>query len=270
MLIEEVCKATMRKITSKENTVVKEVVRLNKSAKERKEKKLFIAEGIRLCRDAVASGAQFEFLCFSQSFLEKHSDIYGEFPKNCEHFLLSDSLFSHICDTKSPQGVLGAVKMLDKTADFGTIKLSGRILALENLQDPVNIGTILRTAEALGIDCVLLTQDCCDVYSPKAVRGSMGAVFRQKIAFTSDLPLFIERFKNPKATFAAVLSESAVAPDKVAFPKDCIVVVGNEGNGITAETVRSCFNNIIIPMSGKAESLNAAVAASILMWEMVK
>ena len=138
------------------------------------------------------------------------------------------------------------------------------------MQDPINLGTILRSAEAFGISAVVLTRDCCDVYSPKVTRGSMGAVFRLPFYITDDLPALIGEFNRYGTSFAAVLDKDSVSLDECSFEGAALAVVGNEGNGLTEDTVKACTHKLYIPMSGKAESLNVSAAASIILWEMKK
>lgn len=256
-------------IKSKDNNIAKQIVKLNKSSKFRKENKLFIAEGIRIVKDAVESAAEVEFYVFSESAVSKYSDFYKQINNNTNKcYIFSDDLFMKVTDTKTPQGVLGAIKLLDKNTVFGTIKGNEKFVALENIQDPGNMGTIFRTAEAIGINGIIMTRDCCDIYSPKVVRSTMGAVFRMPFIIVDN----ISDFLNDKGilSFAAVVDSNATKITDVNFKSPCACVIGNEGNGLTEETIKSCDHKVTIPMIGRAESLNAAVAASIFMWEMIK
>lgn len=260
----------MQKITSKDNSIVKKIIKLNKSAKTRNTEGLFVTEGTRLCLEALKSKFVIEYVCFSESFYSRSYDICLKFKEKCQCFIFSDSLFANICDTQSPQGVLCVIKTLDKHQYSGTIKLDGKILTLENLQDPNNMGTILRTAEAFGIDTIVLTSNCCDIYSPKVVRGSMGAIFRQEFLITDDLPNLLINYNRYATSYAAVLDSTSVPVTEVDFCQNCMAIIGNEGNGITKQVADLSTHKIIIPMAGGAESLNAAIASSILMWEMVR
>lgn len=257
-------------LTSKDNINVKEAVKLKKSAKYRRESGRFVAEGVRICMDAVYSSAQIETLFVTESAAEKHPDEFDVLSKYAQNtFCVPSSLFSLISDTKSPQGFLCIIKALDKSCQFDTIKNSDKFLALDNIQDPSNLGTILRTAEALGISGIILSDDCCDIYSPKVVRGSMGAVFRLPFAVCNSISDFISR-NSALNSYAAVVCENAQDITQIDFKYPCIVAIGNEGNGLKPETVSACDKSITIPMTGRAESLNAGVAASIIMWEMVR
>ena len=260
----------MISLSSKDNAVIKSAVKLIKSARHRRKEGLFIAEGLRVCMDAVRSGAQIEELFVTEQAIEKYPDDVNalEYAAN-KTYLVSQPLFAHISDTQTPQGVLCVIKTLDKTAEFDTIKIGGKFLVLENVQDPNNLGAVLRSAEAFGVSGVILSGDCCDVYNPKVVRGSMGAVFRLPVLVAESL---ITSFaQNPQLnTYAAVVHDSAERVTDISFCEPCAVVIGNEGNGLKPETVAACKHSITIPMNGNAESLNASVAAAILIWEMVK
>lgn len=261
----------MEQISSKENKRIKTIKKLLSSASFRREEGVFVAEGLRLCGDAIKSGAEIVSAFFSESFYAKNASFVQDTASITDQtFLLKDNIFSAVSDTKTPQGVLFIIKTLDKTIDFDKIKNNGKVLALETVQDPVNLGTILRTAEALGVDAVVLTRDCCDIYAPKVARGSMGAVFRLPIHITDDLPGLIGRFNAFGTTYAAVLDENSVSLNDCSFEGAVLAVVGNEGNGITPKTIEACTHRLYIPMRGDAESLNVSAAASIILWEMKK
>ena len=260
----------MLTITSKDNVNIKKVVKLRKSAKYRRETNLFIAEGLRVCTDAMLSSAPIDTIFLTEKAFDKYNESCH---KLCEYadkaFILADALFSYICDTDSPQGVLCIIKALDKINQFDTIKNGGKFLALENLQDPNNLGTVLRTAEAFGISGIVLSKDCCDIYNPKVVRGSMGAVFRLPFVICESIPEYLS--ENPELiSYAAVVDKTADKITETKFSDSCIAVIGNEGNGLQQETISACNNKITIPMNGRAESLNASIAASIIIWEMIK
>lgn len=257
-------------LSSKDNKIVKHISKLLRSAKYRRESGEFVAEGARLCEDAMLSGAQISAVFVTENALERYHDTAEKLISYAQTaYIVTPAVFAAVSDTKSPQGILCSVKPLDKTTLFDKIKSNGKFLALENIQDPSNLGTILRTAEALGVDGVVLTDDCCDIHSPKVVRGSMGAVFRLPYMSVGSMSGFLSENDSLKS-FAAVVSNADELITDLSFPKGSIVVVGNEGNGLREETIAACRRKITIPMKGRAESLNAAVAASIIMWEMMK
>lgn len=260
----------MLTITSKDNALIKLCAKLKKSAKHRREEGLFIAEGVRVCTDAMLSDAHIDTFFSTKEASEKHSEYFKKLSLYADKtVILSSAVFSYISDTQTPQGFLCLIKTLDNSQWFDTIKNKGKFLALDNMQDPNNLGTVLRTAEAMGIDGVILSKDCCDIYSPKVVRGSMGAVFRLPFLICSDIAQFLSD-NSQLNSFAAVVSGDCSKITDIAFDAPCVAVIGNEGNGLKQETISACKTKITIPMGGRAESLNASVAASIIMWEMVK
>ena len=258
-------------IKSKDNKTIKYISKLINSAKFRKEEGKFVIEGVRLCEETLKNKVMIDTLVYSVSAFVKYNDIIGELEKISSCIIcVEDRIFSALSDTKTPQGVLCVLKTLDKHSDFDTISKNGVILALDNIQDPSNMGTILRSADALGVSGVVLSSDYCDVFSPKVVRGSMGAVFRIPFMITRDLVGFINEYNNYGTSFACVLDDTAVTVNTVSFKKPSLSVIGNEGNGVSKPVIDACSKKLYIPMHNNAESLNAAVAASIIMWEMVK
>ena len=184
--------------------------------------------------------------------------------------VVSDSIFETLSDTKTPQGILAIVKRLKYTMnDLMQVKnqKAPHLVVLDNLQDPGNLGTIFRTAEAAGVTGILLSKDCVDVYNPKVIRSTMGAVFRMPFLYVEDLPEKIKELqKKSIKTYAAHL-RGENAYDEEDYTTGCAFLIGNEGNGLRDE-VADCADCLIrIPMEGEAESLNAAVAAAVLMFE---
>lgn len=258
----------MREITSKDNNLIKYISKLQSSAKLRREDRRFVSEGLRVSLEALRGGVEIESVLVTDEVLKKHSKEL-EPLLNCgaEVFFIPQKIMLYISDTKTPQGVICVLKALDNNIVFDTI--NNKYIFLENIQDPSNLGTILRTADALGISGVIMTDNCCDIYSPKVCRGAMGALFRVPFMFVQDAPEFIRDFSKFGNTFAAVVRDAGNLGE-CTFDGNCLIAVGNEGNGLTDETVSACQKRITIPMSGNAESLNAAIASGILMWEMMK
>lgn len=251
------------KITSRDNPLIKLVSQLNNSGRSRKEHGLFVIEGLRLCRDAAENGFAFTHLLVSETAEKKYADDIKMLSKAASKtYLLSDNVFAKISDTKSPQGIICLVELGRKAQ---TIKKSGRYIALENIADPSNLGAVSRTAEALGIDGIIISQGGCDPFAPKSLRASMGALLRLPVIVCED---FIgELRESGLSLYACVVSGEAMSLTDVEFSDGCAALIGNEANGLTEEAKAIC-KPITIKMSGRAESLNAAVAASIVMWEM--
>ena len=255
-----------KEITSRENSLIKLVSSLQKDAKFRKENSLFVLEGLRICDDAVQNGIQFDKLIVSTNAKSKFKTELDLFCKNAnECFVLPDSLFKKISDTTSPQGILAVVKMNENNPK---IDKNGRYIALENLADPSNLGVISRTAEALGVTGIILSDNSCDPYSPKVLRASMGTLLRMPLIIFNDFANDIK--SSGLKSYSSVVDKTAKDINDISFQNGSVVIIGNEANGITEETKIASNEKITIKMSGRAESLNAAAAASITMWELVK
>ena len=248
-------------ISSRKNPAVVLFRKLNGDRKLRGQEKLFNIEGVRLCCEAVRNGVEVVSAFVTETAAEKYPDAYSELCTVCTPEMITDDIGSYISDTKSPQGMFITAKMLDNSAKMCTIDC-GRLILLDGLQDSGNIGTIIRTCDALGISGAVLSPECADIYSPKVVRGAMGSLFRLPFAVTP-LPCFIAKLRSEEyAVYAAVLDKNAESIDDVKFPEKCAVVIGNEGNGVSEEVIKAAGKSIYIPIEN-AESLNAAVAAAI-------
>lgn len=253
------------KITSRDNSLIKLVCGLKDSARERKKKALFVLEGLRICFDAYDNGIEFDKLIVSESALSKlGSDIEKLSLRAEKCYCLPDSLFEKIASTDSPQGIIIVAKIPEKNT---AIDKKGRYIALENLSDPSNLGAVARTAEALGVSGILISKGTVDPYSPKVLRASMGTLIRMPLFVCDDLLGFIK--ENGLNPYACVVDKTAAPIENVNFSDGDVLLIGNEANGLTdeAKAVSQC---VTIRMRGKAESLNAAAAAAIAMWEMVK
>ena len=254
-------------ITSRENSLIKLVSSLQTSAKKRRENSLFVLEGLRICLDAMENSIRFDKLIISDTAIKKYSATVNSFALNSDEcFVISDSLFRKISDTKSPQGIIAVCKICDRKSS--EINPRGRYVALENVADPANLGAVSRTAEALGADGLILSADGCDPYSPKALRASMGTLLRVPVFIFNDLAGELK--KSGLKSFACVVDKNAESIKEQSFNDGSVVIIGNEANGITDETKAAADRLVTIPMSGRAESLNAAAAAAIAVWEMMK
>ncbi len=253
-------------ITSKDNSLIKLIVSLQGSSSARKEHNLFVLEGLRICDDAYTANIEFQSLIVSETAAEKYCKAVEKFSKNSkECYKIPDNLFKKISDTSSPQGIITLVNNPQKNLN---IDKNGRYIALENINDPSNLGAISRTAEALGVSGIILSRGSVDPYSPKSLRASMGTLLRMPVIVLDD---FLEDIKNiGLKSYACVVDKSAEAINDCEFSDGCVVMIGNEANGLSDATKNRADKRITIKMSGKAESLNAATAASIAIWEMMK
>lgn len=253
-------------ISGKDNARIKRAVKLQKSARFRREEGCFVLEGLRTVEDAIENNVVLKELFFTADSYEKHRSDIEKFVRSAEFVaVISNNVADNITDTVTTQGIF-AVALIPE--QIQAVQYGKKYIALENLQDPSNLGAVARTAEALGIDGIILSLDSCDPYSPKSLRASMGTLLRMPLIFTEDMAEFISSSSLP--SYACVAHGQAELLNEVAFPEGAICVIGNEANGLTEKTIAACSQSITIPMKGRAESLNAAAAASIVMWEMVK
>lgn len=246
----------MLTITSRDNPQIKAVCALSASGKRRREEELFVCEGFTLLDEALRSGlAPRQVFCVQGQ--EKRLP-----PLVCPVALVTGQVLQKLSDVPAPQGVVFTLPIPKEPETLcGT-----RFLALDDLRDPGNLGTILRTADAFGLDGVILLGDCADPYSPKVVRAAMGSLFRAKLFHRSPQTLreAMERLDLP--LYAAALDADSRPVTGLDLHRAC-VVVGNEAHGVSAAVKDLCRGSVIIPIQS-AESLNAGVAAGILMWEM--
>lgn len=257
-------------ITSTSNARVKRLVNLKKKRKSRDEEKVFLVEGIRMFREVPVK--QLEEVCVSESFYKKERDTVELVLKGSEvrPEVLSDTVFDYVSDTKTPQGVLCVVRQMEYSLEEVTAGECPMIMVLDHLQDPGNLGTILRTAEGAGVTGILMDQECVDVYNPKTIRSTMGSVYRMPFCYVEDLKEGICCLKKSGIhTYAAHL-EGSQNYEKEDYRKPCAFLIGNEGNGLRKEIADLADIYIKIPMKGQVESLNAAIAASVLMFEAAR
>lgn len=250
---------------------MKYAVKLREKDSFRKSEGLFFIEGARLCADAALSSVKIKELYVTQSATVKYSE-YVRLAENVAErsFLVSEEVAEKLSDTKNPQGVFCICKMLDKNTNIGKIKYNGKYIALENVSNPSNFGAVVRTAEAVGLDGVIISGGC-DIYNPKSQRAAMGSLFRLNIVEVDDLPDFLRSLaENGMSVYAGVPDSNAEKITEVDMKNGVVTIIGNEGNGISDATKKASTKLVTIPMKGRAESLNAAAAASIMIWEMMR
>lgn len=259
----------MNVIESASNEKIKSAAKLSSSSKERKERREFFLEGLRLCRDAAECGVLIKNFFYTENALEKHeSDVEFISSKAEQTFLISKSAALKMSDTQNPQGFFCICPFLCEKGEEVVLS-GGKFIALENIQDPSNLGAISRTAEALGITA-LIAENGCDIYNPKAQRAAMGSLLRIPVVRTDNLCNLIERCrKSGFKAYATTPFENAKLITECDMSGSVIAVVGNEGNGVSKKIFASC-ESVTIPMKGRAESLNASVAAAITMWEIMR
>ena len=248
----------MERITSLKNPRV-QTWRSLKDRKGRRETGCFLVEGRKMVAEAIASGFPVEALLIDEARL---SEL--EPPVDVPTYLLPEHVLAAVCDTKTPQGIAAVVRMVETGAP------GQRLVVLDGVQDPGNVGTILRTADAAGFDGAILSCQCADVYSPKVLRATMGSIFRVRLRVTDDLPGELEALK--RAGFAVISSQldgEPFYPAARCIGEPFALVIGSEGNGVSEPVRQLATHRVALPMRGGAESLNAAVAAGIMMYGLM-
>lgn len=258
----------MQVITSRENPHAKRLDLLLRQKKAREESGLFVLEGSRLCLDGVSAGLHPESLLLTQNALDKNPEIAGIVSVAAQTIILSQTLAERLGDTKTPQGVFGVFRKPAPT-DL-EIKPQGRYLFLHRVKDPGNLGGVLRTAAALGASAAIISE-CAELYSPKTLRSSMGGVFRIPVVETEDIAGKLADFIQAGVeVFAAAPDPDGYTTEALLPPGGKAVLIGNEANGLPNELISVCTGRIKLPMKNGADSLNAAIAGAILLWEMLK
>jgi len=253
----------IKEISGKDNRIIK-LIRSLHTTNGRKKQGLYFIEGERIVSDTIKfSSEQVEFIIFTNSFYSSQSNL-KEFEQKFTCYNIPDFLFEEITDTKTPQGILAVLRYPEnKLSNFENDK---RILILDRLQDPGNMGTIIRTAEAMGINSIFITKGCTDLYSPKVLRSAMGSAVRTNFYYIDSINDILNLKTKGYKLYAAALSDNAIfLEDAKPFDKTAIII-GNEANGISDEILDISDYIIKIPMTGNIESLNAAIAASIVMY----
>ena len=253
-------------ITSKDNKTIKYVSKLQKSSKFRFSEKKIVIEGLRISKDVLENLGFADTLIVSDAFLKKYEDEAKAFAEKAKNsYIIPDCLFGKISDTETPQGI---ILIADMPVGQYKIENTKKYVALDKLQDPSNLGAIARTCEALGVGGIIMNNTTCDAFSPKVIRASMGTILRMPVFLTDDLPIFFK--ENGLRSFSCVVDKDVKNISSVTFIPGDVIIIGNEANGISGEVKGSSDFKVTIPMSGRAESLNAASAAAIAIYELMK
>ena len=230
-----------------------------KDRKGRKETGCFLVEGRKMVEEALASAFPVEAVLADDDRLSEFA-----LPDDVPVYAMPSHVLAAVCDTKTPQGVAAVVRM-------AAVALNGmRFVALDGVQDPGNVGTIIRTADAAGFDGVILSNQCADVFSPKVLRATMGSVFRMGIRVTDDLPGLLAQMVQEGASVVSSQLDGEPFYQRSPLNERFVLVIGSEGNGVTDEVKAIATHRVKLPMRGGAESLNAAVAAGIMMYELTR
>ncbi len=269
-------------ITSRNNPFVKWAASLI-DKKGRAQNEAFIFEGEKLTFEALEYGLPVTHIILSERALEKNQELVfaylsSSYNGKCELKVLSESVFEKISTEKAPQGVISIVKYLDffrkvdiiYKEDF-FLKPDEKAVFLCSVRDPGNLGSVIRSAVAFGIEHIVLSSDCADYYNPKTIRAAMGSLFKVKITSVADIKSFVFAAKSVgRRVLAAELRSGAVSLSDVCLSSEDIIMIGNEGHGIPEEISDICSASVYIPISANTESLNASCAATLFMWEQSK
>lgn len=259
-------------ITSTSNQQIKNIIKLQKSAGQRRKQGVFIVEGIRMFREIPKNLLRQVYV--TEEFVQKNEALF----QDISYELVSSSVFRDISDTMTPQGVLAVVQsvsyplrkvVLGDSSETAKEQVKPLVLLLENIQDPGNLGTILRVAEGAGVTGIVMSKDTVDIYNSKVIRSTMGAIFRVPFIYVEDLENVVQfMHENDIVTYAAHLDGKVLYDYD--FAKGSCFFIGNEGNGLTKELTAMAKEKIRIPMCGKVESLNAATASTVLVYEALR
>lgn len=251
-------------ITSTSNQQVRLLMTLVKKSKARHEQGVFVVEGRKMFEEAPVEWLKAVYA--AESFpIEKLRD---RLPAECSFEVLSDHVFKAVSDTQTPQGILCLVKIPEYRLEDIYRKEKTSILFLENIQDPGNLGTMIRTGEGAGVTGIVVSKNTVDLYNPKTIRSTMGSIYRVPVIIAEDFKGAIAQTKKQGVRLYAAHLKGQDAYDEPDYTKATGFLIGNEGNGLTAETADLADRYIRIPMEGKVESLNAAIAATLLMYEV--
>lgn len=263
-------------ITSKDNPAVRRYRKLRNQKKARKTEQQFVIEGLRIVRDALQYPDLVEQVFITEQFKNSGnpenpgSPEILDIPENIRVLTVSDAVGKDLSDTEHAQGIFAICRMPVQESLLEILRPDGRYLVLCNLQDPGNLGMILRTCDALGVDAVLTTGSC-ELYNPKTIRSAMGSALRVRVVDEPDAGKLLQALRERHITnYASVPSKHAKALTDCEFHDGCAVWIGNEGNGLPESVIQSCDVAVTIPMRGGAESFNAAMAAGIFAWEIMK
>lgn len=256
-------------ISSDSNAQIKEIAKLQKSARERRKKGLFAVEGMKLVREAAEYG-RLQKIYVSETAMQEMSEEVGKLSGKYPLEFVSDTVFRAVSETVTPQGILGLAQIPSYDLDEILTDERRSFLLLDDLRDPGNLGTIMRTAEGADMAGVIMSRECVDLFNPKVVRSTMGAIFRVPFHYTEDLPDVIALLKQRGILVYGAMLQGSVVYDTVDYRMGAAIVVGNEANGISDAAARQLSAKVRIPMAGKLESLNAAVSAAVLMYEVAR
>lgn len=250
-------------ITSVSNPQMKRVKELLNKSRQRKKEKCFVAEGIRMVSETPSD--RLEKLYISESFSKNPPELRGMDVSKA--LVVDDQVFRQISDTQTPQGIMAIIRQKENQLEDILNQPDALLLFLENIQDPGNLGTMMRTAEGAGVTGVIMSRETVDIYNPKTIRATMGALYRMPFVYVDDFCETLRLAEEKGIRLYAAHLKGQHTYDAQDYRQPSGFLIGNEGNGLTKEAADCATDYIRIPMGGQLESLNAAVAAAVLMYE---
>ena len=250
-------------ITSVSNQQMKRIKELLNKSKQRKKEKCFVAEGIRMVAETPAD--RLEKIYVSESFYKNPPELRG--LDLSKALVVDDQVFRQVSDTQTPQGIMAIVRQKENSLEDILKQPKALLLFLENIQDPGNLGTMMRTAEGAGVTGIIMSRESVDIYNPKTIRATMGSLYRMPFVYVEDFCGTVRMAKAKGIRLYAAHLKGKNTYDGEDYKQPTGFLIGNEGNGLTKEAADSATDYIRIPMGGQLESLNAAVAAAVLMYE---
>ena len=230
-----------------------------KDKKGRESQNAFLVEGVRMVQEALSSSFLVRAILLRDDFIPDFP-----LPGSVPVYSLPSHVFQSVCDTKTPQGIAAVLTLQAREAS------GPRLLALDGVQDPGNVGTIIRTADAAGFTGVLLSPECADLFSPKVLRATMGSIFRLGFSVPASLPEALEQYKKDGYSVLSSQLDGSPFYERQDVSSSFILIIGNEGNGVSDAVKAVATHRLCLPMRGGAESLNAAVAAGIMMYDLTR
>ena len=266
-------------ISGRDNPKIKHLAKLISSKKTRNESNEFVIEGVRGCIDAVAAFLDDKSIELTGFYYVKEAieayrgvldvELFSRLPETLR-FEITRSVAGRISDAETSQGIYAVAKCLHKQLSPESLDPEGKYLILDGLQDPGNVGTIIRTADAVGVDGVVLSGHCVDLYNPKAVRSTVGSLPRVNVFIEDDFCKVSGLFSEKNIRTVAAVVDGGTEIRDFDFSGGCAVVIGNEGRGIPQEHLPLCTDRVTIAMNGRIESMNAASACTVFLWEMTR
>lgn len=253
----------MLEIESKNNNLFKDIKKL-KEKKHRIKSNKYLIEGLRFVEEAIKSKVSIDSIIFTESFKEKNPDLFLKINENIKLIQMNEALLKQLCSTENPQGIVGVINMQNKELKSGDL-----VVLVDKVQDPGNMGTIIRTAHAAGAAGIVMTKGTVDIYNDKTLRSTMGSIFYIPIVEDDSLD-FVKSLKKEgyKLVVSSLQGKNNFFEENL--QGKVMIAVGNEGNGVSDEVYDIADIKVKIPMPGEAESLNVAVATSIMIYEKIR